>query len=66
MRETSKAGSPPTLGTTQAAASLAVSRGTIRRWIHEGRLEGVRIGGMLRVSEEALERMIQPAGPHDE
>jgi excisionase family DNA binding protein len=47
----------------EAAARLDVSDGTIRRWLAEGRIEGVRVGGRLRVAADELERFVQPAGP---
>lgn len=34
---------------------LNVSGWTVRRWIKDGLLEGYRVGGRLRVSEEAYE-----------
>jgi excisionase family DNA binding protein len=48
---------------SEAAEVLGVSPATVRRWLAEGQLEGVRIGGRLRVAPEALEILIRPAGP---
>ena len=36
---------------------------TLYRWVEDGRLEVVRIGGILYTSEEALQRMAESAGP---
>jgi excisionase family DNA binding protein len=52
---------PPVLTPKQAARALHVSDGTIRRWMRSGQLEGVRIGGRLRVPVEALEDFPRPA-----
>jgi excisionase family DNA binding protein len=49
----------------EAAAALKVSAGSIRRWVHVGKLPGFRIGGRLRVSlADALAavQVVQPAG----
>jgi excisionase family DNA binding protein len=53
----------PALTPRDVAKALGVSDKTVRRWIAEGRVAGVRIGGRLRVAPEALEILIRPAGP---
>jgi excisionase family DNA binding protein len=49
------------------AKRLGVSEVSVRRWVLEGKLEGVRLGdGQLaryRVSEDALDRFVRPAAP---
>ena len=62
----SGANAPPTMTPRQAAALLAVSDGTVRRWLAEGRLPGVRVGGRLRVEPEALETFVRSAGPDNQ
>ncbi len=50
---------------SEAADRLRCSRLTVYRAISEGRLKAVRLGserGRLRVSTEALERFLRPAG----
>ena len=44
-----------------AAARLGVTPTTVRRWLSEGRLAGVRVGGRYRVDQEALDAIVQPA-----
>lgn len=59
----SEANSAPSALVTpeQAARELDVSATTVRRWLAEGRLEGVRVGGRLRLEREALHRVVRPA-----
>jgi excisionase family DNA binding protein len=49
------------------AKRLGVSEVSVRRWVLEGKLEGIRLGdGQLaryRVSEDALDRFVRPAAP---
>jgi excisionase family DNA binding protein len=52
---------PPVLTPAQAARELGVSESTVRRWLAEGRLNGFRIGGRLRLERHALERVVRPA-----
>lgn len=42
----------------EVASRLRVSTFTVRRWLRDGALQGVRIGGRWRVSEESLARFI--------
>jgi excisionase family DNA binding protein len=43
------------------AARLGVSAATVRRWLSSGQLEGIRVGGRLRVAERALETIVRSA-----
>lgn len=43
---------------TEAGRILGVSKYTVQRFINNGTLEGVRIGGRWRVKMEAIERYI--------
>jgi excisionase family DNA binding protein len=53
------------LSPEQAGRRLGVSAETVRRWVTEGRLEGVRLGdaplARYRISADALERFLRPA-----
>lgn len=42
----------------QAAAVAGVARGTIRRWVREGRLTDYRAGRVVRVRRDELEHML--------
>lgn len=46
----------------EAAAELGVHPSTLRRAIHHGELDAVRLGrgGRFRVSRDALERFLRP------
>ena len=46
----------------EAAAELGVHPSTVRRAIHHGELDAVRLGrgGRYRVSRDALERFLRP------
>lgn len=52
---------PPSLTPREAAERLDVSDGTIRRWLADGSLDGVRVGGRLRVRQEAVDAIVRPA-----
>lgn len=41
---------------------LQLNRKTVYRLLQDGRIEGVMLGGHWRVTKEALERALQPAG----
>lgn len=46
------------LSTRDAAALAAVSQGTVRRWIREGRLQACGAGREIRVQREELETLM--------
>jgi len=51
------------LSIAEAAHLLGVSPRTVRRYIAEGRIRGIRVGPkMLRVDRDELDKLIQPAG----
>jgi excisionase family DNA binding protein len=52
---------PFPLTPADVARHLEVSVATVRRWLAEGRLEGRRVGGRLRVEQEDVERLVTPA-----
>lgn len=45
---------PPLLSVREAAARLAVSSATVRRWIATGELPALRIGSSVRIDPERL------------
>ncbi len=47
----------------EAAATLKVSRITIRRHIAGGRLKAVKAGKLVRISKDSLERLLAPIAP---
>ncbi len=55
----------PLLTADQAARRLGVSAETVRRWIADGRLDGVRLGdgplARYRIDPDALERFLRSA-----
>lgn len=49
------------LTVTDVAAQLKVPEQAVRRWLREGRLEGIRLGGTKagwRIEPEAVERFL--------
>ena len=48
----------PLYSVREVAEQLGVHPETIRRQIHEGRLEAVRVGRLLRIPKEALEALL--------
>lgn len=52
-------GSPLGLSTSQAAAALGVSLGTVRRWSDMGYLQSYRTpGGQRRFSQEQIDKFL--------
>jgi excisionase family DNA binding protein len=50
----------------ETARLLKVSKWTVYRWIHEGRLEATKIGqGSLRVFQASVRELIRQARVHD-
>jgi len=49
----------------EAAEFLAVSEGTIRRYISDGRLPAYRLGNerLIRIRRQDLERLLSPINP---
>jgi excisionase family DNA binding protein len=47
------------LNQSQAAAKLAVHRCTIWRWIQNGRIQPVVIGGMVMIPQTEVDRILQ-------
>jgi excisionase family DNA binding protein len=47
----------------ETAALLKVSDGTVRRHVATGRLPAVRVGRLIRIRREAVERFFQPVAP---
>jgi len=43
--------------TTEVAEILNISRATIFRALRQGRIKGIKIGNIWRISEEELERL---------
>lgn len=60
---------PRFLTVAQVAAALGVSGPTIRRWVKDGHLLGVQVGGtdgVLRIPETELERLVaEPGRPRE-
>ena len=60
------ASGPSQLTPAEAGRVLDVSPSTIRRWIADGSVPALRIGGRYRIEECALRRMIVRTGTGDE
>ncbi len=43
----------------EAAEILGVNLGTVRRWLREGKLKGVKVGRLWRITEEDLKAFIE-------
>ena len=54
------------LTTQEAAARAGVSAASVRRWLREGTLDGVRVVGRLRVDAADLEQVITRAAAIEE
>lgn len=55
---------PPFMSIQQAAAHLAVSPKTVRRWISDDRLTAHRVGArLIRIPTAELDRMMGAVGP---
>ncbi len=46
----------------ETARLLGVSERTVRRWLRQGRLAGYRLGGRIRISEQAAREAARPYG----
>lgn len=51
---------PALLTVAECAKALRCSDETIRRRIHDGSLQGVRLGAVLRIPAAELERVLRP------
>lgn len=49
---------PRLLRIREVAADLNVSETTVRRWLTSGKLEGIKVGGIVRVAPKAIERFV--------
>ncbi len=47
----------------EVAEQLGVTVRTVQRWVTDGRLAAVRVGGRVRIAPEALNAMSQPGNP---
>ncbi len=47
--------------TGEAARRLGVKPITVRRWYHDGRLEGRRLAGWLEIETNSIERLLREA-----
>jgi len=45
----------------QAAELMAVSVRTVKKWLREGKLKGLKVGGMWRITEPDVRRFIYGA-----
>jgi excisionase family DNA binding protein len=55
--------SPRFLSVSQAAVALGVSGPTVRRWVKDGHLRAVQVGGeqgVIRIAESELKRLAEP------
>lgn len=46
----------------QVATICGVTERTVRRWLRDGRLPALRVGGRIRIPEHALREMAAPYG----
>jgi excisionase family DNA binding protein len=54
-----------TLTPAEAAAKLAVSPSSVRRWARSGALRAVRVGGRVRIEPSELDRFVRAAASKD-
>lgn len=45
----------------EVAGLLRVSRSVVYRWINEGKLEAIKVGGVLRIARSELEQFSRTA-----
>jgi excisionase family DNA binding protein len=53
--------SAPLLTTSEAAQTFNVTERTIRSWIKQDILQAVKIGGVVRISRERVQQMVEAA-----
>jgi excisionase family DNA binding protein len=51
----------PLLTPEEAALRLHVAPRTVREWLRQGKLRGLKVGRLLRVPESALHEFVRPA-----
>ncbi|MCK9577572.1 MAG: helix-turn-helix domain-containing protein [Clostridia bacterium] len=44
---------------SELAIMFSVHENSVRRWINLNKLESIRIGGMIRVTEEQLQKFVK-------
>ena len=49
------------LTVAEVASRLKCHPHTVRRWIWAGKLQAVKVGEMVRIAEEEIDRLIKPA-----
>jgi excisionase family DNA binding protein len=54
---------PNYISSGEVARRLEVDRRTVYRWLVEGRLRAIRVGGRWRIDEEDLDRFVLPTVP---
>lgn len=47
-------------GIQEAAEAMSVGKSTVWRWIHDGRVKTVKLGGRTLIPRVELERLILP------
>ncbi|MDP9479393.1 MAG: helix-turn-helix domain-containing protein [Actinomycetota bacterium] len=50
-------GKPGWIRVREAGQMLGVSESTVRRWLYRGKLEGLKVGGVVRVDRRSIEKM---------
>ncbi len=50
-------GNPDWLRVREAGQMLGVSESTVRRWLYREKLEGLKVGGIVRVDRRSIEKM---------
>ncbi|MEW6572953.1 MAG: helix-turn-helix domain-containing protein [Bacillota bacterium] len=43
----------------EVAEKLKISRSTVYLWLRQGRLKGVKVGDLWRISEEAIQEFLK-------
>jgi excisionase family DNA binding protein len=54
----------PLMRLSEVAASLRVSRDTVRRWVRERKLQGVRVGGTVRIRRSGVLAFVEIEDKH--
>lgn len=48
-------------GVIEAAEALSVGKSTVWRWIHDGRLKTIKLGGRTLIRRSELDRLLDEA-----